>query len=209
MSRRMIDSASEFDSLRGLAEQLRHHLARHAGRPFAIDERQHAAPVRARLRRIRAGASVGEHEAVEQLRRRLIERQRRIAAHRTAADRPRASRRALRAGRRHQRRNRRSTARSTESSSVLPPKPRRSGVISRQPWGMLRICGSHRFAPIGNACSRTSTRSAAVTRRRVEIRDRPGADVAVLACHRESAAAALYCLPPPVTVRSRSRRRMS
>jgi len=36
--------------VRGFAEELRHHLARHAGRAFAIDNRQHVAPVRARLR---------------------------------------------------------------------------------------------------------------------------------------------------------------
>ena len=72
--------------LRRLPQQLRHHVAGHARRPLAIDQRHHAAAIRAPFRRVGARARVGQDHGSRQCRHPAEHRERDIAAHRQSAD---------------------------------------------------------------------------------------------------------------------------
>ena len=72
--------------LRRLPQQLRHHVAGHARRALAIDQRHHAAAIPAPFRRVCACARVGQDHGSRQRRHPAEHRKRDVAAHRQSTD---------------------------------------------------------------------------------------------------------------------------
>ena len=167
---------------RRLAQQLGHHLPRHARRTLAIDQREHVAPVGAPLRGIRGGAGVGQHQGLDDPRRILEQRQRDVPTHRQSADhRPWHRQRfqqihhvtgVVGDGQRAQRVELGRTAETSEIGGDQPPPGGNAPHLRLPLVGAERKRVQQHVGPQGD-----------VTGGRIKIGDRAGADVTVLARH--------------------------